>query len=105
REMAKAFREQLIDADARPRGAAALERSAREQVAGLGGMNPFAERWPVEQTVEHRDLRFERLEWRQAWAERHLRASAFGPPVISADAVTHEQHGKPLREGGWCSRE
>ena len=56
---------------------AALNRHAREQVAGLAGMNAHAHRGLVEEPVDDVDLLLDGLERLQALAELHLVAWPF----------------------------
>ncbi len=112
----------LIDADAGMDDGALRDVRARQQAAGLAGVNALAgQRLDVE-AVDHVDLLLQRLQRLQRLAELHGGAVAFGAPMILVDAAAQEHHAEalgemrtpmayrprrsatPARAGPWCSR-
>ena len=94
----------LIDADAGMDDGALGDVRARQQAAGLGGMDALAgQRLDIE-AVDHIDLLLERLQRLQRLAELHVGALAFGAPMILVDAAAQEHHAEALGEVGGRGR-
>jgi len=93
-------RNHLVDADARMDQRALGDVLARQQAAGLGGMDALVGQGFDIQAVDDIDLLFQRLQRLQRLAELHVSARARGAPVILVDAATQEHHAKALGEIG-----
>ena len=92
---AQARGEHLIHADAPAQHGAPLQRGARQDVAGLAGVDADARRVPVEQARDDVQPRPERGQGFEAPAQLHVGARAPRRPVRGADAVAHEQGREP----------
>src|SRR5688572_27917 len=97
--------EDLIHADAAAQHCALHERHARKDVPGLSGMNSYANRGFVEETVDDIELLPEWAKRRQDRSQIHFSVGAGRPPMLRVDAVADKDRGKAFRKsagfGGW----
>ncbi len=90
--------EHLIHADVAFQDRPALQGGAGEDVACLAGMNADTGSVFVEEAGDEIHLMLQWFHRLKAFAEFHLSAGAFGPPMQGIDAIAHEQGGKTFWE-------